>query len=73
MNQVRESNLPQVHLLYKSYDRRRHWEWQGVPVRRTPAGYEWRGRTLKSLSATDRAITGTPRSGPLFFGLKEAA
>lgn len=50
-------------------------EWKGVPetVRRTPAGYEWRGRTLKSLSAAARAISGTPRSGPLFFGLRETA
>lgn len=50
-------------------------EWKGVPetVRRTQAGYEWRGRTYKSLTAVARAITGGPRSGPLFFGLKEAA
>ena len=50
-------------------------EWKGVPetVRRTEAGYEWRGRTYRSLSAVARAISGGPRSGPLFFGLKEAA
>lgn len=50
-------------------------EWKGLreTVRRTEAGYEWRGRTYKSLSAVARAITGAPRSGPLFFGLKEAA
>lgn len=50
-------------------------EWQGVPetVRRTEAGYEWRGRTYRSLTAVARAMTGGPRSGPLFFGLKEAA
>lgn len=50
-------------------------EWRGVPetVRRTEAGYEWRGRTYKSLTAVARAISGGPRSGPLFFGLKEAA
>tara|TARA_R110002051_G_scaffold41530_7_gene86166 strand:+ start:55158 stop:55571 length:414 start_codon:yes stop_codon:yes gene_type:complete len=50
-------------------------EWKGVPetVRRTEAGYEWRGRNYKSLSAVARAISGAPRSGPLFFGLKEAA
>jgi hypothetical protein len=50
-------------------------EWKGVPekVRRTDAGYEWRGRTYKSLTAVARAISGGPRSGPLFFGLKEAA
>lgn len=50
-------------------------EWKGVPetVRRTEAGYDWRGRTYKSLTAVARAISGGPRSGPLFFGLKEAA
>ena len=50
-------------------------EWKGVPetVRRTEAGYEWRGRTYRSLTAVARAISGGPRSGPLFFGLKEAA
>lgn len=50
-------------------------EWKGIPetVRRTEAGYEWQGRTYKSLTAVARAISGGPRSGPLFFGLKEAA
>jgi hypothetical protein len=50
-------------------------EWKGVPetVRRTEAGYEWRGRTYRSLTAVARVISGGPRSGPLFFGLKEAA
>lgn len=49
-------------------------EWKGVPetVRRTEAGYEWRGRSYRSLTAVARAISGGPRSGPLFFGLKEA-
>lgn len=50
-------------------------EWKGIPetVRRTETGYEWRGRSYRSLTAVTRAITGGPRSGPLFFGLKEAA
>ena len=50
-------------------------EWKGVPetVRRTETGYDWRGRTYKSLTAVARAISGGPRSGPLFFGLKETA
>lgn len=50
-------------------------EWKGVPetVRRTEAGYEWRGQTYRSLTAVTRAISGGPRSGPLFFGLKEVA
>lgn len=50
-------------------------EWKGRPeiVRRIEAGYEWRGRAYRSLTAVARAITGGPRSGPLFFGLKDAA
>ena len=30
---------------------------------------QWDGRAWRSLSAIARAITGTPRSGPAFFGL----
>lgn len=33
-------------------------------------GFEYQGQTYKSLSAIARAITGTPWSGPVFFGLK---
>jgi hypothetical protein len=33
-------------------------------------GYEYGGRMFKSLSAIARAITGTPWSGLVFFGLK---
>jgi hypothetical protein len=46
-------------------------EWKGVPqsVRRTTAGFEWNGRTFRSLTAAARAISGGTWSGPLFFGL----
>ena len=33
---------------------------------------QWDGRTWRSLSAIAKAITGTPRSGPAFFGLGDA-
>lgn len=33
-------------------------------------GYEWQGRSYKSLSAIARAITGTRWNGLVFFGLK---
>lgn len=33
-------------------------------------GVQWRGRTYSSLSAVARAITGNPRNGPQFFGLR---
>lgn len=47
-------------------------EWKGVPqsVRRTPAGFEWRGRSYPSLTAAARAISGGVWSGPKFFGLE---
>lgn len=46
-------------------------EWKGVPqsVRRTPKGYEWKGKTYRSLTAAARAISGGAWSGPRFFGL----
>jgi hypothetical protein len=33
-------------------------------------GFSWQGIHYRSLSAVARKITGTPWSGPLFFGLK---
>lgn len=36
-------------------------------------GAAWNGTTYSSLSAVARAMTGTPRNGPKFFGLREAA
>jgi len=36
-------------------------------------GFEYAGRTYKSLSEIARAITGTRWSGPAFFGLTRTA
>jgi hypothetical protein len=36
-------------------------------------GVLWNGTTYSSLSAVARAMTGTPRNGPKFFGLRETA
>jgi len=46
-------------------------EWNGVThsVEVTDTGFEWRGRTWRSLSAIAREITGAHWSGPRFFGL----
>ena len=33
-------------------------------------GFSWQSTRYRSLSAIARTITGTPWSGPLFFGLK---
>lgn len=46
-------------------------EWGGVTyhVEVLETGYQWRGRTWRSLSAIAREITGARWSGPRFFGL----
>src|SRR5206468_177715 len=47
-------------------------DWQGTEHRVTvvDAGFEYRGRPFKSLSAIARTITGTRWNGLVFFGLK---
>ena len=47
-------------------------EWQGrtYEVLVLDDGFSWQGTHYRSLSAVARKITGTPWSGPLFFGLK---
>ena len=35
------------------------------------SGYLWDGRSWGSLSSIARAITGTRRNGPAFFGLRD--
>jgi hypothetical protein len=47
-------------------------EWQGrtYEVLVVQDGFSWQGTRYLSLSALARKITGTPWSGPLFFGLK---
>ena len=49
-------------------------EYQGVEhcVTVRDDDFEYQGRPYKSLSAIARAITGTPWSGPVFFGLKSS-
>jgi hypothetical protein len=48
-------------------------EWQGrtYEVVVLDDGLSWQGTHFRSLSAIARKITGTPWSGPLFFGLKQ--
>lgn len=48
-------------------------EWQGrtYTVQVTDAGYTFENQPYQSLSAIARKITGTPWSGPAFFGLKK--
>ena len=46
-------------------------EWNGTihQVDVTESGFLWNGKSMKSLSAVARAITGARWSGPRFFGL----
>ena len=49
-------------------------QWQNTihTVTAVPGGFEWNGRTYKSLSAVANAITGTNWNGFAFFGVKRA-
>jgi hypothetical protein len=51
----------------------RAWGGKVHTVTAVPKGFEYQGQRYRSLSAIARAITGTSWSGPVFFGLKEAA
>lgn len=48
----------------------REWKGQTHEVGIVEDGYQYQGKTFKSLSAIARKITGTRWSGPAFFGLK---
>jgi hypothetical protein len=47
----------------------REWQGQTYHVSFTAEGFEYGGRTYRSLTAISREITGTAWSGTLFFGL----
>ena len=51
----------------------REWRGQTIEVVALADGFEWRGRTFRSLSEIARAVTGAHWSGPRFFGLQSAA
>ena len=48
----------------------REWNGERYEVTVTREGFEFQGRTYRSLSAIARAITGTQWNGPAFFGLR---
>lgn len=48
----------------------REWQGQTHHVTVLDSGFEYSGRTWRSLTAISREITGTAWSGPLFFGLR---
>lgn len=49
---------------------RREWQGREVLVTVVADGFEWNGRTFKSLSAVATAIAGSKWNGPRFFGLR---
>ncbi len=49
----------------------RVWQGETHQVTVLEKGYSYGGKHWKSLSAIARAITGTPWSGPVFFGIKK--
>jgi hypothetical protein len=49
----------------------REWRGRTYEVLVLDDGFSWQGGQYRSLSAVARKITGTPWSGPLFFGLKQ--
>jgi hypothetical protein len=51
----------------------RQWKDQTHTVTALSDGFEWNGRTYKSLSAIAKEITGTNWNGYVFFGIKRPA
>ena len=51
----------------------RTWQGQTYMVTVLDGGFSWDGQTYRSLSHIARKITGTPWSGPAFFGLNKVA
>ena len=49
---------------------RRTWNGEDHVVTVTENGFEWQGRTFRSLSAVATAIAGSRWNGPRFFGLR---
>jgi hypothetical protein len=50
---------------------RRTWNGEHHVVTVVDGGFEWSGRTFKSLSAVATSIAGTKWNGPRFFGLRQ--
>lgn len=51
----------------------REWNGRTIDVIATEDGMIWEDRTYRSLSAIAREVTGTPWSGPRFFGIGKHA
>ncbi len=51
----------------------REWNGRTIDVIATEEGMIWEDRTYRSLSAIAREVTGTPWSGPRFYGIGKLA
>ena len=51
----------------------RTWRGRDYTVTVTDTGFFWNGKTYRTLSPIAKKITGSPWSGPVFFGLDKAA
>lgn len=51
----------------------RQWQGRTHEVIVEAGGFQWQGRSYRSLSAVASAIAGTRWNGPRFFGLREAS
>lgn len=49
----------------------RSWNGRSIVVMTTESGFEWEGRSYRSLSEIAREVTGARWSGPRFFGLTD--
>jgi Protein of unknown function (DUF2924) len=69
---TQRTECPQIPTLRPGVKLLRVWKGVTYHVMVTETGFEWQNRPCKSLSAIAREITGTPWSGPVFFGLKKS-
>lgn len=60
-----------LEILYPGVRIVRDWRGERHEVKVLESGFEYQGKQYRSLTAIATAITGTKRSGPLFFGLRE--
>ena len=67
---LREASSPKGALLQPGATLVREWQGRTYSVQVTPSGYLFDGEAFASLTAIATRITGTPWSGPKFFGLK---
>lgn len=58
-------------ILYPGVRIVRDWRGERHEVKILERGFEYQGKQYRSLTAIATLITGTKRSGPLFFGLRE--